>query len=291
MPLQPQIAGLRSNFFLNALARTAGLRVYVENPFSKNELDIYWTPATALTGHGALLGFNIYRARTPQPDGSSNWTKLNVSPVVVNLFADTTVDMTYQNIWWYRVEEQYFDGTLRDVDQPVNLNSFLNDAGDEPYPDMSVPQIAREKRRRKYIILRRNAELVTLLVRKVAGLRCACFDREYESPQKIATCPQCYGTGWDGGFEVLNNVFMRILSIREMLELQPDGLMLNSDPAAWLVDYPLLRDTDIVVRRNNIRYEVMGADYLTDQGILTEQNFKLRRLESNHVAYTFPLTP
>lgn len=290
-----QAESLRLARYNEALLRTYGLKVYVENPFSRNELDVYWAPDAPLVGYGSRIGFNVYRARSPQPSASPEWVNLTPVPVTATVFQDLTVDLSTNAIWWYRVEEVYL--TLpstyfyRDVEVPVNQNSFVNGFGVEPYPDITVPQVTREWRRRKYIMLNRNAELSALLVRKVAGTRCVCFDREYESTQKATDCPSCYGTGWEGGYEVLRDVLIRIVPINESLKLQPDGLILDSNPKFWLVDFPLIRDTDILVRRNGLRYQTQDMEYLTTQGILTEQTGSLIKLESTHVVYGFSITP
>lgn len=286
-----QAESLRLSQYNAGLLRTIGLRVYVENPFSKSELDIYWSAPAVTPGHGVRVGFNIFRARSPQPTPSADWVQLNTALITSSLYQDTAVDLTYASIWWYRVEEQYFDSFKQDIERPVNLNSFVNGFGTEPYPDMTVPQIAREWRRRKYIMLNRTAELMAVLVRKVAGTRCTCFNRGYESTEKSMDCPTCYGTGWEGGYEVVKNAMVRVVPVNESLKLQPDGLVLDSNPKFWLVDFPIIRDTDVIVRRNGLRYQAQDMELLTTQGILTEQSGSLIKMESTNVIYSFPVVP
>jgi hypothetical protein len=283
---------LRANQYTNVLSTLTAGRIYVESPFDRQELDIYWSPLPPAINHGTLLGYNVYRARSPQPIASLEWKLLNPGaiPVTINLFRDLSEDPSYLNVWWYRVQEIYSDGFTREVDAPTNLNSRVNSVGTNETV-MSVQQITREWRRRKYVILRRTSELVQLLVKRVAGEHCKCFDPEYESGSKDVDCPECFGTGWTGGYEVLTDIFMRILEPPETLQVRADALTLVTTPKAWLVDFPIVRDGDIVVRRNNWRYEVKNPRLLMTQGILTEQQFDIDRRETTDIVYTFPLVP
>lgn len=288
---QADFLSLRLVRYEESWLRLANARVYVVAPYDRSELDIYWIPATPLLT-GTLLGFDIYRARSSQPVSSSDWVKLNTSLIVTTSYRNTGVDRSYYNFWWYRVVEVYEDDHhvqfTREVDRPVSLDSHLNGYGSDSNC-LSVQQIAREWRRRKYIILNRNAELVSILFRRVAGQRCSCFNREYESPDRAADCPTCYSTGWAGGYEVLRDVLCRITPVKEQLQLEAPGLVLHTDPQAWLCDFPLVRDGDIVVRRNNWRYEIKDVNLLQTQGILTEQTFTVSKLDLTHPVQAFPL--
>lgn len=210
--------------------------------------------------------------------------KLNASPVTVPFFFDTTADQRVHQHYYYTVVELFSNGTETPLSDPVTLYARMG--SQRHTKNISLPRIFVEWKRRKNIILGNTAESTQILVRKRAGTRCSCFSGEYEAP-KDSTCLDCFGTGWDKGYVLIPDVLVRFLSIAEVLELQPAGLHFKSGPRAWLVDFPVLRNGDIFIRRNGERYEVNNLDLTVHQGFLTEQGMDVVALEVNHPAYRF----
>lgn len=258
-------------------------RIWVESPLIHDELHIYWRERPFDTNRYPI-GFNVYRGLAPNMTISSPQSvKLTASPVVVPYYRDQTVETHTGQQWYYLVTEVFTDGSEVALDSPATLGTAIGGV-DRNY--LSPVRIFREYRRRKYILLNEDAEQVDFLIRRRAGTRCDCFSGEYEQSGNAA-CSTCYGTGWTRGYELLRSVQCRIHTISEALRLQPQGLIFNSGPRAWLVDFPLLRNGDVLVRRNTERYEVDKIDPAIHQGVLTHQDFQLIVLPNTHPVYSY----
>lgn len=257
-------------------------RVRVEFPLAKNTLSVHWTTAP-FTSNNYPVGFNVYRATDPDATpGSAGSTKLNVSPISVTFYRDTTVDLSLRQVYWYTVTEVSSTGAERAIDEPAALQL---DIGNGPASNIaSMPRILREIKRHKEVILKRDGELVFLLMRKRAGVLCSCYSCEYENTAN-PSCDDCYGTAFEGGYEILPDVRLRTLTLSEILQRVPQGLQMRSNPRGWLIDYPILTNGDVVARRNGYRYEIDKLDLRTTQGVLTEQDFDMVALETTHPVY------
>lgn len=262
--------------------------VRVESPLRQNELDIYWTPR-----HGNNdrypVGYNVYRLTAPQfTPATPNAVKLNTAVVTVAMYRDTTVDTQRHSHPYYVVTEVFADGSELPLAPPATLYTHNNSLG-RRFTMMSPPRIYREFRRRKHIILDNTAEIVDILIRRASGTRCPCFNCEY-GQSSDTNCPQCFGTGWERGYELLRDVPARVMSLQEVLMLQPQGIKLKSNPRGWLVDFPILRNGDVFIRRNGLRMEVNSIEYMDHQGILTHQDFDLVDLPLGSIVYNYDVT-
>lgn len=259
--------------------------VWVESPLRHDELDVYWHPRQH-PDNRYPVGFNVYRLKTPQMRFTSpGAVKLNTTLVTIPLFRDLAAPTRRRDHVYYVVTEEFDDGTELSLSDPVTIGLGFNPPG-RRRKNISMPRIYQEFRRRKYLILENTAEMVDLLIRKKSGTRCPCFNCEYEASESTR-CADCFGVGFQGGFELLRDVLCRVMNINEVLSLQPQGIVFKTNPRGWLVDFPLLRNGDVVVRRNGDRVEVNAVDYMYHQGILTHQDFDLIDLPTNSVIYDF----
>lgn len=289
MPFSPSSSGtsvrsVRPDVTINLLTPK---RVWIESPLKKDELVVYWSPRNYQTNRYPI-GFNVYRGMHPHivPTlDSQEVVKLTSTPVVVPFYKDTTVDTKAAAHWYYLVSQVFTDGSETPLDEPVCLGTQF---GGVIRKNLSPLHIYREFKRRKLIILERTGETVDILVRRRAGTRCDCYNGEYESFSK-SNCPQCYGTGWDRGYEILRDITCRVISSTEVLRMQSSGLEFSANPRGWLVDYPMMRNGDILVRRDGQRYEVNRVDPMIHQGILTEQGFELVNLPETHPVYGYDI--
>jgi hypothetical protein len=271
-----------------AARRLNGHTVWVESPLHRNELDIYWLPPS-FAANVYPKGFNIYRGHTPVFTPTAlTWQKLNDVPITVPMFRDSTADVKRREQLYYVVTAVMLDDREMPLDDAVTL--LQNENMGRRKTIISPPRVYREYRRRKWLILENDAERVDVLIRILSGERCPkCFSGEYEG-QARPDCDVCFGTGYRGGYVPLRDVMCRILSIEEVLRLQPAGLQMRTGPKAWLVDFPIMRNGDIIVRHSTgQRYEVDLVDFVVHQGILTEQNFNLNELPETHPIYDYTL--
>lgn len=261
-------------------------RVRVEFPLAKNTLSVHWTTAP-FTVNNYPVGFNVYRATDPDATaGSAGSTKLNATPIGMTFYRDTTVDLSLRQVYWYTVTEVSASGAERALDEPAAMQV---DIGNGPASNIaSMPRILREMKRHKEVVLKRDGELVVLLMRKRAGVLCECYSCEYENTAN-PECDSCYGTAFEGGYEILPDVRLRFLTLSEVLQRVPQGLQMRSNPRGWLIDYPILTNGDVAARRNGYRFEVDKLDLRSTQGVLTEQDFDMVSLETSHPVYKVPI--
>jgi hypothetical protein len=247
----------------------------VLRPYRLDQIDIYWVPRDQYPE-----GYNVYRSTNPAAP-ITELTKLNASPVEVPFYQDKTVDADRFPFYYYTVTEILGTGDEVPLEVPVSLQSqFWHSA--RPSDIIDMPRIFGEWVRRKYIILDKTAEVVTLLVRKVSGERCSSYNDKYE---QSVPCDLCFDTGWVGGFDVVRDVPMRILPTAQQYVKTPYGQAFKTQPQAWLAEWPLMRNGDVVVRQDNTRYAVMNLSMQLSQGVITEQGFELAFIEPSNAAY------
>jgi hypothetical protein len=256
--------------------------VWIEAPLNREELDIYWN-VLPWSNNSYPLGWNVYRSVGPRWQGP-DVVKLNTTAVTIPMYQDTTVDNRYKQQYYYTVTAIYADGSEYPVASPRTLEAYLGTQRRKKV--ISMPRVFEEFKRRAYIILDNGAEVLDILVRKRAGTRCDCYSGEYESVGNAVNCT-CYGTGFDRGYILLPDIQMRVLDVAEVLKVQPAGLEFSSNPKGWVVDFPVLRNGDIVIRKNGERYEVDRISFRMHQGVLTEQNFDLVSLPEKHPVYQY----
>lgn len=280
----PQPAGTTTTWDQRPFWTTDFSRVRVETPFRRTGLLVYWQPRP-FDKNRYPSGWHVYRGLSPDMvPGSAGTEKLTTTPVTVPMYLDATANTMVGANWYYLVTE-VVNGVEERLDKAVTLNQWF---GGEHRTMLSPVRIYQEFKRRKWLLLGRTAETVDFLIRRRAGTRCRCFAPEYESILK-SDCTDCYGTGWLRGYELLRSVKCRVLSITETLKLQPKGIIFDSRPKAWIVDFPISRNGDIIVRRNGERYEIDQVDPVIHQGVLTEQNFSLTSLPETHPVYLYQI--
>jgi len=159
---------------------------------------------------------------------------------------------------------------------------------------------------RQQELLETTGEPVILLRRKWKGKQCPCMSKTEEHP--INKCPNCFGTGFVGGFDrVYFNVVDRedgmILvrfypAVDDLALLKMAGLDVVNQPSAWTLAQPIVRDRDILVQFDPIdrdreiwRYEVLDVTRNSFMGGITgAQQMRLQRLNRlNDIAYSIPL--
>lgn len=256
-----------------------GSLVWLQKPSRLNEIIVHWSPRDKFPS-----GYNVYRSLSP---ATIPGMERIATMVEVPLFRDTTIEVRNLADYWYVVTEVMGDGTETPLSDPVNIISFFW-KNDIRRPTISMPRIYLEYVSRKYIILENDGERVDYLIRKIAGQRCSCFNPNYEQSSQ-ATCLECFGVGYVGGYERIPDVLMRILPHTENRKITPWGISVETNPPGWLADWPVFRNGDVVVRREGSRYTVGNLSVLMHSGILTEQNMDLQLIDFNHPVYRFPL--
>lgn len=158
-------------------------------------------------------------------------------------------------------------------------------------------------------MLQVTGEDAILLRRKWTGRRCKCIGLRREHQR--SRCGSCFGVGFEGGFDRYMNpravseleantrglIKIRINPHADDLDLKSDqALMQNTNPTAWTLAVPTVKDRDIIIRFNvdgteEFRYEIQDVTrnklMFGDSG---KQDFKMIRLDKTAETYTFDIS-
>ena len=141
--------------------------------------------------------------------------------------------------------------------------------------------------RKKNVFLRtRSGVASAVLVRKNWGAKCSkCYD-ELRGLPTDADCPECYGTGYTGGY--LKPVFVPALMV-EAGKNYAEGMQPGST-IFEVANEPILKPKDVLVDRVlNKRYEVVSVDPRTHRLYTVCQLVTVTRIDDNSVVYTIPI--
>ena len=154
---------------------------------------------------------------------------------------------------------------------------------------------------REEVLLDQTGEPTILLKRIWDGQTCSCNTMRGDHP-KMKMCKDCFGTGYEGGFEIYENLRREdrrtMISFADTLE----DLLLDAhksleqqyEPTCWTLPIPAIKDRDLVVRFDftddtEYIYEVLNV---TKEKLIykhySRQRLSLKRLDKTDIVYTFP---
>ena len=261
-----------------------GLKVNRSNSQSGNfVVDLQWTHTRE------VLGYSVYRAQN-NSDDPNDWTKLNTKPISVNYYQDLgfTGDPVANGriAWFYKVVPILQDGSEYLLSKSKSETFTKTLQGIQRF-------IAPTIRARTHMMLDptrfSSAECVHFLVRKWSGKYCTCVD--VRSRKVDANCPDCYGSGYSGGFELIENVYCRVRSTPQTLQGDSGGITIKENTTGTIAAYPLLTEADIIIRQHNVRYRVRDIKARATQGYITAQAFNLEKMQLYDMAYRVPAPP
>ena len=268
--------GSEVDFKLNAVRIPTQAGSYV--------VDLYWTHVRN------MKGYNVYRAES-RSDDPNDWYQINNKLIQVNYYQDRGfaggIPVKQGRIaWWYKII-------------PVNLS-------DEEFPlsrsvsaTEEIPLNGKQRWIAPTIRMRTNllldpdsfssAELVHFFVRKWAGEYCSCID--VRTRKVNGNCAFCFGTGYAGGFELIENVYCRVRSAPKRTVADSPGITVAHDRTGIVGTYPSLTGGDFIVRMHNERYFIRDPKPRETQHFITAHAFTLERMQLYDMAYRIPAPP
>jgi hypothetical protein len=199
-------------------------------------------------------------------------------------------------------EEGAFQWYDRDVNSPWNIVAYyyllrVASISGKGFRDSAViyashdpDHIAKEMIRKKQVFFRARAGVSSaILAKKGWGSKCArCFDTVKKLPTD-PDCPDCYGTGYPGGYMKPFRVLALLQPLREAIiragvpyvegtvyaEIGPDPYV---DPGDVLVDQVM-----------NLRYRIQSVQQAAHRQYTVSQILTLALLDENDVVYKIPI--
>lgn len=130
--------------------------------------------------------------------------------------------------------------------------------------------------------------------RNIFGPRCPrCVDPDTGQSVGRANCPQCYGTGYDGGFRTPIQSYAQFISRtgRRQVNTQAGSVDPIKDTARMLAFPELWHQDMVVVDGGKDRYLVDGADisYLNGKVPLIATKVEMELLRKSDIRYELPI--
>lgn len=245
------------------------------NPLDGLHMTVTWSVSL-----DTVLGYNVYRSLTQI---FTNAVKVNTALINILQYTDVINQDLRQDFWYFVTAVNTSGESLPSTPALANAYSTfsLTTTGNIKY-------VVAEFIRRRDKLLALNGEDAVLLVKKVAGTRCSCWDVQYN--QGKADHDACWGTSWVGGFVKIYPARIRVVGVKTLRTRQDMGIVLDNRPQVRAALYPLYHSGDILVRSNNLRYRVQDVSPGLIDGVLTRQTFFLKEIEPSDTVYRIPVT-
>lgn len=241
---------------------TAGMTFVVSPTWFKN-LTLQWT----IPAEWGSCVFNIYKANSQ----TGPFTKINDQPVVSNGYVDPDRETAYfDNYDYYILEVIKQDGT---VYKTLPLTWYNQQA-------TPVYLMAKEINRREWLLLNIRTGIETYVFRrKNFGKRCPlCWDDITQGVDRD-DCPNCFGTGWDGGYWGPAQTLVQYDATSDHLLKTYFGNYQPDEIAGWTIAIPNITPRDLIVRWPERRlYSVKDVTNTELQGTTVRQILRLDEL-------------
>ena len=256
---------------LQTARRASGIRVKVYPQWFR-QTSLEWSvPAS----WGSCL-FDVYVSQV----ADSDFVKVNATPITGNFFIDTTSqEYSKFNHSYYVVE-----AILQDKNN-VALRS--DPATWHTNQRKWVELRSIEIQRREYWLLSRFAGISSYLFRrKNYGQRCTtCWNPITEQVTRD-NCPNCIGTGFEGGYWTPVNIFLQYDPTPNNLVKDYVGQDEENVITAWTISMPDIRLGDILIRQNSWEgYEITKIQTTELQGNVVRQILTLTQLSKGAVEF------
>lgn len=138
-------------------------------------------------------------------------------------------------------------------------------------------------------VLEQAGEKNLFLLRKRSGERCSCFDGVHGRGR--FDCPECYGTGYVGGYEGPFEAWCTPFEANKSLSHTDPGLALDMTYDLTILDPFLLNPGDLMVRRDGQRFEIQNTNPIGPRGTIRVQSASVSRMQESDYRHRIPLHP
>jgi len=152
----------------------------------------------------------------------------------------------------------------------------------EPKESFEIDYIYEEILYRNKMILETSGDICQIFRKKVHGTRCTnpeCPAHENYQQEGSLDCPVCLGTGYVGGYDYVEEVYVRFPLAEEKIALSQDGIMRVVKPIIWTMPEPKLRQFDIIIDFS--QPQVVQEETIVDKEITREIGTSFDVLDDN----------
>jgi hypothetical protein len=157
-----------------------------------------------------------------------------------------------------------------------------------PLHDPAIMALRNRKVRNIYHGLRfGHGTEIAILKKKTHGIRCrTCYSRG-AGTSLLSDCPDCYGVGWEGGYDRPALVYAKVRDSVPSDQLEPSGAVRTKSTQIGMLAFPRLANEDVIVElRNDRRWELINTpDFKVFRGISYAQECQCLELSRTHPTY------
>lgn len=225
-----------------------------------------------LNGNIKMIGYNVYRGV------SSNgiFYKQNKNPININRYDDMTLGNNPNVTYWYKVSTIYINNDDKVIEGQLS--------GPHMYKVNNTNKWFNKANERTLWILKNTGQLFDLYIRKYEGNKCSCYD-SLRGRSSAVDCHLCFGTGIEGGYEPMFQLYVRLKPAETALEQINTGFQYNNMPGAWTISTVQIKNRDLLIGPDGIIYSVLGSHINQAAGYLFHQELRLRELDPTDALY------
>lgn len=234
---------------------------------------ITWSPVIKPNDENILeIGYNVYRSTSI----NGIYYKQNQKPLISNAFEDSNRGINPNTVYWYKVSTIYIDQECKFIEgetsPPVtykvnNTNRWFNKMNE-----------------RNMWILKNDGQLFDLYTIKTEGKKCACYSENHGNASN-SNCQSCFGTGFEGGYEPMVQIYVRQKPAQTSLDLSNGGLRINNAPGAWTISDIHIKNRDILINPQGIIFQVISSNINHSAGVYFHQELQLKEIPPTDVLY------
>lgn len=252
----------------------------IENPHFEIEVLPIWFDRATITwkvpADWGMCSFNVYRSVSD----AGPFEKINTTPIHGTVFED----LESRKFSKYHPDFYIVEAILHD-----HGGALLKSAPESWQRQQRrwVELRSLEIQRRLWLMLRKFMGVETLVFkRKTSGKRCSsCWDF-VNNKVTNDKCPECFGTGWSGGYLPPYSTLMQYDATTNNTELSVLGRNEPSGITALTISFPEIDDWDVIFRVKDRRMyrvdQVLNTELLTAN---VSQRVHLIELPKNYVEY------
>lgn len=256
------------DFKINVLKLPAPRNIKVAYPKEIGNLLVVWDQIRKPDDENITkIMYNIYRGIS----ANGIFYKQNKEPLLTNRYEDKHIGINPNTTNWYKVSTLYEDENGKLIEG--NLSSpFM-------YKVSNTNKWFAKANERNLWILKNTGQLFDLYTRKYEGKKCEkCYD-SIRGRAGSNTCDVCFGTGFEGGYEPMFQLFLRLKPAETSLDISNQDFTYNNLPGAWTISPIEIKNRDLLIGPDGVIYSVLSSFVNQAAGFLFHQEFKLKEID------------
>lgn len=261
------------NFNLNGKRLNPPSGIIVNYPRNIKKIVVSWNNVTYNRKEVRYIRYNIYRGQSI----NGLYMKVNKTELDRNMFEDNLINLNPNIRYYYKISTvAYFHDGTRTESKFSEPQTHVVETENKWFTKMNE---------RNMWILKNDAVLMDLYVRKIDGEKCPnCYD-EYRGQASNSRCSICYGTGIVGGYEPAFQLYIRQKPVVQQITKENSGLVLNSTPGAWTISSIQIKNRDLLINPEGKIFAVTTSQVSHAAGYLFHQEFQMTELDPTDNRY------